>query len=244
MDLRIWIEVRGNVPVLLHTFYKKDVSSRYTILKRLAMSMAIKRTTMIQEALRRLRNMSPELSWEYAKPHMNKFSNILRVSGYSEAYRHQIMNGAIKRMIQCKRKVSNGEWESLYRTREAITMVKEEKGGCSTATWFLKGQTTSTITCTATPNSLLQSMIKEKMTSVEQADKGKTLVMEDGGVPATLGLKLRDPFRRPTCRFMDPNCMVDPTVDCSQQDQCYIVTCNTCQVDIAMKVRPKQTMLA
>ena len=81
----------------------------------------------------------------------------------------------------------------------------------------------------ATPDSTLQSEIKNKFSKVDQADGGSTIIMEDGGIPATLGLKLRDPFRRSRCVFNDPECCVDPKVDCSKQDQCYILTCNSCQ---------------
>ena len=65
--------------------------------------------------------------------------------------------------------------------------------------------------------------------SDRQADGGRTLVLEDGGLPATLGLKIRDPFRQPGCTYKDPNCMVDPSLDCSQQDSVYIITCDGCQ---------------
>ena len=53
-------------------------------------------------------------------------------------------------------------------------------------------------------------------------------MLEDGGLPATLGLKVRDPFRTPGCTFKDPSCIVDESVDCSRQDSVYIITCNGC----------------
>ena len=58
------------------------------------------------------------------------------------------------------------------------------------------------------------------------------MVLEDGGIPITMGLKSRDPFRTQECTFSDVNCMVDTTTDCSQQDKVYIITCNGCMQDI------------
>ena len=52
------------------------------------------------------------------------------------------------------------------------------------------------------------------------------MVLEDGGLPVTIGLKQRDPFRTPGCAFKDPECMIDPKEDCSGQAKVYIVTCD------------------
>ena len=62
------------------------------------------------------------------------------------------------------------------------------------------------------------------------------MVLEDGGISATLGIKQRDPFRQPGCQYRDPNCMVSPEIDCSQQGRVYIVTSNDngCQEPIGI----------
>ena len=66
------------------------------------------------------------------------------------------------------------------------------------------------------------------------------MVLEDGGAPATLGLKTRDPFRTDECRFKDPDCQVSTSVDCSRQDLTYIITCNGCLEEIGTSngIRP------
>ena len=58
------------------------------------------------------------------------------------------------------------------------------------------------------------------------------MVIEDGGLPVTLGAKLRDPFRTPQCTYKDPQCIVDVRADCSQQAQVYICTCLGCSEEI------------
>ena len=66
------------------------------------------------------------------------------------------------------------------------------------------------------------------------------MVFEDGGIPATLGLRERDPFRQLGCQFKDPTCMVDPKTDCSQQGQVYVITCNVCQTEVRDTTRSGQ----
>ena len=80
----------------------------------------------------------------------------------------------------------------------------------------------------ATPGSTLQLVIRAKLAEGQQADGGRTMVLEDGGLPTTLGLKLRNPFRAQQCTFGDPNCMVSASTDCSLQDKVYVITCNEC----------------
>ena len=55
--MKIWVD--GNK--ILYTFYKKEVSSQYTILKRSAISESTKLNTCFMEALRRIRNTSAVL---------------------------------------------------------------------------------------------------------------------------------------------------------------------------------------
>ena len=121
-----------------------------------------------------------------------------------------------------------GEWISQYRNREAILKAKIEKGGNSAATWFLKGETTCTTSCSATPNSELKKSISSSLRKDRQADGGQTLVVEEGGLPVTIGLRVKNPFRKDICVFKDPEYPVYTRVDCSRQDTVYSITCGGC----------------
>ena len=66
-------------------------------------------------------------------------------------------------------------------------------------------------------------------TSLNQNSRnGRILVTEDGGLPVTAGLRKTDPFRRPSCRFNDPSCIVESTKDCAKTGILYEITCVTC----------------
>ena len=88
-------------------------------------------------------------------------------------------------------------------------------------------------------------MIRRSLDTNDQADGGRTLVIEDGGLPVTIGLKKRDPFRTPGCTFGDPSCIVDPREDCSSQSKVYIVTCDGCNMKVEegpeLRTGPKPT---
>ena len=77
LDLKMRVKESEMAPHISWTFYKKPVSSEFTILKRSAGSGSIKRDTIFQEALRRFLHISPDNEWsEYVK-HLNIFSNCL-----------------------------------------------------------------------------------------------------------------------------------------------------------------------
>ena len=87
LDLAVWIQEVDGIQTILHSFYKKPVASPCTILKRSALSFKIKKTTPLQEALRRLGNVSPTLPW-------NESSNMLWISGYTVRKRLNNINPA------------------------------------------------------------------------------------------------------------------------------------------------------
>ena len=96
-------------------------------------------------------------------------------------------------------KVERGERESLYRKRDQIIQAKDTKGGLSAASWFLGGDVKSVITCQATPGSRLADMIRKEVGM--SPDGSRNLVMEEGGIPLTMGLKKTDPRETQGCQF-------------------------------------------
>jgi hypothetical protein len=230
LDLKIWVQRDSHgLQSIHHTFYKKEVSSPYTILNKSAMSMSVKRETHFQEALRRMRNVDPAQPWEEKAKHLSEWANMLRISGYGPRYRHRILSGAITRHQQLLDDVRDKKIPSLYRTRAEMIRAKETKGGGSTAaTWFLKGSVTGTLEVTSTPKSALANLLQKLLKGVPSPTGGTTKVVEGGGVPITRGLKQGNPFRKEGCAFKDPECRVNPKVDCGKMGAVYAVTCDMC----------------
>ena len=70
LDTQMWIE-DGRV---LHEFYEKSMTSDYVIRADSAQPNSMKRTCLIEEGVRRLRNCSPSLDWETKVRHMEKYA--------------------------------------------------------------------------------------------------------------------------------------------------------------------------
>ena len=105
-----------------------------------------------------------------------------------------------------KKEVENGERDSLYRKRDQIAQAKDLKEGLSAASWFLGGDVKSVITCQATLGSKLVEKVRKEVGV--SPDGSRNIVMEEGGVPLTMGLKRTDPRETEGCQFGDTNCWV------------------------------------
>ena len=148
---------------------------------------------------------------------------MLKVSRYNERERVNNIKGAVQRHRQMLLEVQNGERESMYRKREQIVQCKDLKGGLCAASWFLNKEINGVITCQATPGSKLADTIRKEIGT--SPDGSKRLVMEEGGVPLTLGLKKTDPRPTEGCQFGDSNCWVEGN-KCSTMNSIYCITCN------------------
>ena len=78
-----------------YKFYSKPMASPFVILESSAMPARIKRNSLIQEGVRRLRNTSRSLAWEVKADILSEFSNKLRVSGYKERYRLEVIQAKL-----------------------------------------------------------------------------------------------------------------------------------------------------
>ena len=116
LDLKIWCEENR----VMYTFYKKDISSKYTILKRSALYNNVKRDTCFMEAIRRILHVSECLPWSHTVKHLNDFSNCMMISGYSQVECYHVIAGAIERVKKIKTEVRNSDRCSLFRDRKTI----------------------------------------------------------------------------------------------------------------------------
>ena len=83
LDLEVWIEEER----IMHQFFKKPMASRKLVSADSAFSTSKKRSILMEEGMRRLRNCSPELSREAKAGFLNKFSSDMRFSGHTPSRR-------------------------------------------------------------------------------------------------------------------------------------------------------------
>ena len=63
-------------------FYEKPMNSPYVIMASSAMPQKVKVVTMVQEVLRRCRNMSPKVEEQEVKDELSRFCMKMKRSGY------------------------------------------------------------------------------------------------------------------------------------------------------------------
>ena len=164
---------------------------------------------------------------------------MLWISRYTQKETYNFIKGATFRHSQMREEVENGVRQSMFRKKEEILRAKEAKGGHTASTWFLKGEVVSTISCQATPGSLLVNKLQQKLGTTSEGKK--RIVLEEGGEPVTIGLKRKNPFSTNGCKFGDNQCIVSPSSDCSAMGATYIIRCLSCKqtVDPTLKENPK-----
>ena len=83
-------------------------------------------------------------------------------------------------MNQVKEKIEKGLWVK-YRNRQQIKSQKESSTNQFPDTWFLKGNTTSILKINATPNGILNSILRKKFPGKIGPEGGQTKFVELGG---------------------------------------------------------------
>ena len=190
---------------------------------------------MLQEALRRLGNISDGLPWAESVDHLNEYSNMLRISGYSEKERYNYIKIAVIRHRAMKDEVKTSLRDSMFRMREQILKAKDIKGGICAATCFLGGNVESTVSCQATPGSTLVNLLKQKIGTTAKGNK--RLVVEEGGLPVSIGLKLANPFKTDGCQFGDNNCLIQDDHDCGTMGAVYCIKCLGCKAELDPEIK-------
>ena len=136
LDLEVWVDSNE----VKHRFYKKPVSSDYTITERSALSNSTKNNTMFMECIRWMQNCSPDTPWSEVSKHLSSYMNVMRISGYSQEVRYRIYKGAIMRHREMCDSIEKGERKYLYRSSKEIRQSKNDSTSWAN-TWFLKGTT-------------------------------------------------------------------------------------------------------
>ena len=93
LDLQVYTENNQ----LVHKFFEKPFACRVTIPYGSAHSLKMKMAVLVEEGMRRMRNISRGLEWEHRRKVMTQFSMKLRRSGYPETTRHQVIKTVCER---------------------------------------------------------------------------------------------------------------------------------------------------
>ena len=89
----------------------------------------------------------------------------MRISGYEEKMRIDVIRGILTREKQMTDEIARGE-TVRYRSGSAIRLQKEMRVGKSVNTWFLRAGNTCTLNVQCTPGSLLRNAVHEKVGTI------------------------------------------------------------------------------
>ena len=116
------------------------MSNQLLMLEMSAMPAGMKRTVLTQEVVRIRRNIHPGLPWEISLKHLDNLSQRMRMSGYDESYRYQVIKSGVEgfdKMVTESEKDggrpinSARTWEEDLRLKKQIfqkeTMVQERR---------------------------------------------------------------------------------------------------------------------
>ena len=237
LDLKVWKTTSQENTIIFHEFYKKPMASRATLRSTTAYPMSQLKAIMTEEVLRRLRNCSPDSSWETKGKHLTEFALCLKSSGYSESFREMVFNKAVARYEKELENHQRGEAD-IYRSRSERLKQIEAKGGKATKdTWFRRKEgsggdvVTSVLRVPYTQGNVLRKAA-ETILSNNAAPTGlKTKVQEGGGNKLEHSLIRSDPFPRERCHRDD--CPVGGEDGC--KDRCfqghinYTIKCTRCE---------------
>ena len=205
LDLKVWVmQNEGGCLQMRHEFYKKPMASRATLRATTAYPNSQLRAIMVEEVLRRLRNCSPEATWEERGKHLSEFAMSLKCSGHQEHFRTVVFTKAVAQ-FEKELEAHKAGRADLYRSREERARQLQERGGKSTKdSWFRKTgaggtRTTSVLKVPYTPGGTLKQQMAKVLESKQAPDGISTRVQEGGGDKLQHALMRPDPFPRSEC---------------------------------------------
>ena len=189
-------------------FYEKDVSSPFTILSSSALPKKVKRMSLVQEGLRRLRNTCPDLVPALKQELMEGLAEKMMVSGYPEEFRVGVIRDAVvgheRLLAACER----GE-RPMYRPRRWRQQERRKAKLMKRVSWYRPADTV--LFLPATPDGELAELAR-KVVEEEAPRLGLGIrVVEKGGISLKRSLVRTDLAAGDPCKQTDCQaCLSNP----------------------------------
>ena len=229
LDLGLYIEEN----IVKHGFYSKPMSNPFVIMYNSAIPNSTKQSSLLQEGLRRIRNMGQNVPNLEKISVLNKFMNSLMISGYDHQYRYHMLRGILNREREIEEQILSGH-RRRYRNRDQIQEQKNSSMGKYANTWFLSGKNQNTLKVQGAPESALLESLRKPLKNNICAEGGSTKFVEMGGKPITAGLSNTVKFTGQQGCVFTPKCNVDPELDCREGRLVYQTECLNCAEDPAV----------
>ena len=231
LDIKARVDERGKI---IHKFYKKNISSKYCILERSAHSKKIKRETLIQEGVRRLKNCFVDTEWSLKAFILSEWSAVMKRSGYKEGYRFQMIKAAVQ-IYEKKIEDNRSSLIPMYRhedwEREERDKAKDDKK----EHWFRSKNRVDGVTIYEAPlildptfDGAMKNEIANTCKRFSVDSNLKVLVTERGGLKVSRDVR-PDPLWDSGCGRLECECCESGDKGkCEKRSTGYEYNCQTC----------------
>ena len=141
--------------------------------------MRVKRNSLVQQAMTRLRNTRRTLPWDTVSDILTEFCMRLKWSGYNATYRAEVIVSAVTGYERLLAQVDKGE-RPLHRPREWEAEARRRKKTLAKAAWFRPADTVTFIP--ATPGGKLTEQLREVLQEEGRRLRLTIKAVEQGGV--------------------------------------------------------------
>ena len=229
LNTKVWVE-EG---LLLYENYRKPMANPLMMLEMSAMPANMKRTVLTQEVVRIRRNMSKRLPWEATVKHLNDFSERLKLSGYDEDYRFQVIKSGVEGFDKMLIEEQTGG-RPINRHRSWEEDQRQKKKELQKKNWFRTGGYDVPLFVPHTPRGALAKAMREKEAQNNQGRKIRFKIIEKGGVSLERKLRRSNPWAggkcgRPRCF----QCRGEKGGNCWKESVTYTLWCDECGEEVA-----------
>jgi hypothetical protein len=227
LDLEVWIvRTDKGYQEILYQFYEKPMKSMYVLMKRSAVASNTKRSALVQEVVRRLRNCHANVPEEIVAEILSNFSQKMYNSEYSEKFRREVIEAGIK--IHKKQVVDNKNGTKvMYKPRELNRAARKKAKKQNNWNWWKKpdkkrGKPISIMKVPFTYDSKLKKLFEKKTSEHNIFIK----FIETSGHSLQNLLEQPNPFKEPTCgRENCFPCKQRHGGKCEKRGAGYVITC-------------------
>ena len=182
-------------------FYRKEMASQFLIMKRSAMPLSIKRASLIQEGVRILRNCERSTPWSTKAMFLSEFSNRMRISGYHDSFRLDIIQAAVE-IYEKQLAEDEADRTPLYRDKSWNKEERRNRKLITKTSWYRPAEAVGFFP--TTPGGELNRIIQKVLDEEGPRLNLKLRAVEKGGISLRKQLVKTDIGSSDKCNR--PNC--------------------------------------
>jgi hypothetical protein len=214
-------------------FYSKSMNTPFCIPARSAHSWVTKRSTLVQEGVRRMLTTSSNVTTERRRDIMEEWDRKLRFSGYDRVFRQRVITRAIQIYRSKKLESEKENGTPLYRSREWHKLDRERARERNKSTWY-KGEgeieNYAPLILNPTEGGGFKDDIGKICQQFSDSHKMGIKVLERGGKKSDRDVQ-SDPLGVKNCGYLDCEIHKHPGAkgDCMGVNFGYSQTCIPCE---------------